>query len=107
MRILLSLVLAAALASAATPLPAAAASHPRVEPGDCGALVAKVGRSRVWQAQFWGHRGGDGFDPYEETFTAPCFSTQSACVDWLYWEQSDWHADTDPGRCKPGMPYSG
>ncbi len=107
MRILLSSVLAAAaMIYAASPQASFAAAHPRVEPMDCGSLVAKVGRGKVWQAEFKGQRGGDGFDPYETTFVTPCFASQTSCVNWLYWEQSDWPDHDAPGRCRPGMPYS-
>jgi hypothetical protein len=108
MRILLSSILAAAtMAYAAMPLPASAASHPRVQPTSCGALIARMGSSRVWQAEFKGQRGGDGWDPYETIFVTPCFDNQATCVDWLYWAQSDWPDHEQPGRCRQGMPYSG
>ena len=113
MRILASsIVVAASMAWTAAPVSAAMPqgsppAYARVEPGDCGALVAKYGRSKVWQASFRGHRGGDGFYPLEWTFVQPCFATQRTCVAWLYWEQSDWPEHDAPGRCRQGAPYSG
>ena len=83
----------------------------QITPGPLGAasaaLVAKYGRSKVWQASFRGHRRGDGFSPLEWTFVQPCFATQKTCVARLYWEQSDWPEHDAPGRCRQGAPDSG
>ena len=106
MRALLSAAAAAILFTAvAVPQVALAAAHPRVQPLDCQSIAAKVGPGKVWQAAFWAKMGGDDFDPYESIMVAPCFSSQASCVDWLYWEQTDWPDQDYVGRCKAGMPY--
>jgi len=108
MKSLINLALAAALAA---PLMlssqvSSAAPHARVAPLDCRTLAARVGAGNVWQARFDGMRRGIGhFRMYERTSAVGCFRTQSACVDWLYWEQSDWPYQNSAGRCRKGMPY--
>ena len=97
---------AMAFATVAAPHWAAAATdrYPHTVPQDCGYLAAKLGPSKVWQAQFWAQRVDD-FGHIERLFVAPCFASQANCVAWLYWAQSDWPDHLAPGRCKTGMPY--
>jgi len=106
---LFNLILGATLMAASAvvaPAIASAAPHPRVAPLDCRNLVAKVGGGRVWQAAFAGSRGGPGtWEMYERTYSVSCFMTQAACVDWLYWQQSDWPHENSVGRCRKGTPY--
>ncbi len=105
---MLSSVFAAAVAACiAMPQSASAAAHPRVQPLDCTRLVGKASPNRIWQAEFYGSRGGYGtWDMYQQFYLAPCFSSQATCVDWLYWAQSDWPNENRVGRCRQGTPYS-
>ena len=108
MKQLHALALAAALAAplAFPPTESSAAPHARVVPIDCRTLVAKVGAGNVWQARFTGMRRSlVRWRLYERTSAVGCFGTQAACVDWLYWEQSDWPYQNSAGRCRKGVPY--
>jgi hypothetical protein len=108
MKSMLTLALAAAIVAplALTPQISQAASHPRVEAQDCGTLAVKIGPANVWQASFTGMRHPIGhFRFFERTSAIGCFRTQAACVNWLYWEQSDWPYMNSAGRCRKGMPY--
>ena len=108
MKPLLTLVLAAALAAplALSPQASHAASHPRVDALDCRTLAAQIGAGNVWQASFTGMRRSIGhFRFLERTAAIGCFKTNAACVNWLYWEQSDWPYMNSAGRCSKGMPY--
>ena len=108
MKPLLTLALAAALAAplALSPQASHAASHPRVDALDCRTLAAQIGAGNVWQASFTGMRRSAVFPRLlERTSAVGCFKTNAACVDWLYWEQSDWPYMNSAGRCRKGMPY--
>ena len=111
MRSLVATVSAAMLAAGtivSMQAPAAAAQRPHVQPGDCGALSAKLGRGKVWQAAIQAYFPGDNFDPPRSINTAPCFASYNDCFNWLYWAQTDWPSTTQNfvGFCKRGMPYS-
>ena len=108
MKPLLTLALVAALAAplALSPQASHAASHPRVDALDCQTLAAQIGAGNVWQASFTGMRRSVlSWRFYERTSAVGCFKTNAACVDWLYWEQSDWPYMNSAGRCRKGMPY--
>ena len=109
MKRLFSLILSATVVVAAVatlPDIASAAPHARVAPLDCRTMAAKVGSGNVWQARFNGMRRSlMRWRLYERTYAIGCFRTQAACVDWLYWEQSDWPYQNSAGRCRRGMPY--
>jgi hypothetical protein len=107
MRLLMSMVAAAAIfLPTVTAAPAAYTNpHPRVQPGSCYALSAKLGQSKVWQAAFSAQRL-DVFDHPEWINVAPCFATHADCFNWLYWAQTDWPDQNYVGFCKRGMPYS-
>ncbi len=104
MRMLISSVaLVAVIAGAlATPQAASAKTPPRVPPGSCAVVAAKVGPAKTWRATFWGWRR-DLFDHRQETFVTACFTTQAACKAWLYWEQTAWPMPIDVRYCKLGI----
>jgi len=111
MRSLVATVAAAAVTAAmfvSLQSPATAAQRPRVQPGDCQALQAKLGRAKVWQAAIQAYFPGDNFDPPRSIDAAPCFASYNDCFNWLYWAQTDWPSPTQNfvGFCKRGMPYS-
>jgi len=101
-----TVVMAAMPASAAPVGGAPGSMRPAVQPGDCGALAAKLGPSKVWQASFEMNFRGDNFDPPEYVNTQPCFASYKDCFNWLYNEQSNYPSqDQNVGFCKRGMPY--
>jgi len=116
MRAFVTTLAAAAIAAgtiAMATLPASAAVggalgslRPAVQPQDCGALAARLGPSKVWQASFEVNFPGDNFDPPEFVNTQPCFASYKDCFNWLYNAQSNYPSqDQDVGFCKRGMPY--
>ena len=83
---------------------AEAAQPPRVNPGDCAALAAAHGPSRVWQTTFYGdHR--DLWDNIDHYSAAPCFASEEQCKAWLYWAQSDWPDRNNTTFCRRGIRY--
>ncbi len=106
MRVLSSslVAVAGALGVSVAPEVVSAKTPPRVAPGNCGAVAARVGPAKTWQAVFWGRRH-DLFDHSQQTFVTACFTTQASCKAWLYWEQTDWPTPVVVRYCKIGMPY--
>jgi len=106
MRIVLSATLIAATvmfaagSQAATTAPGA--PYPRVAAGDCGALAAKLGSSKVWRTWFSGAQR-DLFDQWTDYSAAPCFATLASCTAWLYWAQTDWPDNKNVVRCRRGI----
>ena len=93
---------AAAVALLALAGSAASTEHPRVKPGNCHALASKLGASNVWYARFSGFFV-DINDVHQWARVSPCFSSQTACVNWLYWEMTDYPRDQDVQRCRKGI----
>jgi hypothetical protein len=87
------LLLSAALSlvgAGLAPLPAAAATPPRVEGYSCPAMLGSLAPSKVWRTSFRGNKRDLNtgiFWPYSAT---ACFTSQKDCKAWLYWAQSDW-----------------
>jgi hypothetical protein len=106
MRLSMSLLAATVVFGGLAAPQLAFAAPPRVPPGECNAVTAKVGQPKVWQAVFWAERQDD-FGHVERTLSAPCFTTQATCKAWLYWQQTDWpeSGQLSVRYCKIGRPY--
>lgn len=102
---------ALAMSAGAVLTPASAAQQlfdgqpARVAAGNCAALAAQIGASRVWQTVFSAEREGS-FGLTEWINAAPCFASEADCKAWLYWARSDWHPNyRHPQPCRAGIPY--
>jgi hypothetical protein len=91
-----------ALTSLTLPTTADANDHPRVKAGNCRALAASMGASRVWFAKFYGQRNGF-WDEREEFSATACFRAESDCKNWLYWAYTDWPYMNNSQRCRRGL----
>ena len=103
MRIVISVLLLAALAAFSFPPPMAdAAQHPRVQAQNCRALASSIGARNVWQTRFQGQKRLL-FDEIVSFRRTACFRTQAACKAWLYWAQSDWPRHNSFVPCRRGL----